>query len=76
MSLIVGVIGVIFILAAFMLNAFYKKINAETYTYNLLNIIGSGLMIYYAYILQSWPFLILNAVWLLAALVKLIKTTH
>ena len=73
MSLIIGTLGVIFILVAFMLDEFYKKINSETVTYNALNIIGSGLLTYYAFSLQSWPFVALNAMWLLVAVIKLLK---
>lgn len=73
MILAAGIIGVICILSAFLLDEFYKKLNSETATYNLLNIVGSGLLMYYAYALQSWPFLALNAVWLIAAVIKLIR---
>lgn len=76
MSLIAGIGGVIFILIAFILDEFYKKINSETVTYNLLNIVGSGLLIYYAYVLKSWPFVVLNAAWLSAAVVKLVKISQ
>lgn len=76
MSLVAGIGGVIFILIAFILDEFYKKINSETITYNLLNIAGSGLLIYYAYVLESWPFVVLNAAWLSAAVVKLVKISR
>lgn len=73
MSLVAGIVGVICILVAFLLDEFYKKVNSETVPYNILNIMGSGLLMYYAYALQSWPFVALNAVWLIAAVVKLVK---
>lgn len=76
MSLVAGIIGASCILLAFFLNEFYKKVNVETVPYNLINILGAGLLIYYAYSLQSWPFLILNGVWLIAAIVKLIKISQ
>lgn len=72
MSLVAGIIGVVCILVAFLLDEF-SKVNTKTVPYNLLNIMGSGLLMYYAYALQSWPFVALNAVWLLAAVVKLKK---
>lgn len=68
-----GIAGVIFILAAFVLDEFYKRFNSETVLYNLLNIAGSGLLMYYAYSLQSWPFVFLNAVWMMVAVIKIIK---
>ncbi len=70
---IIGLLGMIFILAAFVLDEFYKKWNQNTIQYNLLNILGSGLLMYYAYTLMSIPFLILNGVWLIAAGIKLWK---
>jgi len=73
MSLLVGITGVICILTAFILDEFYRKFNSETISYNLLNIAGSGLLIYYALILKSWPFVTLNAVWLAAAVIKIVK---
>ena len=76
MSLIAGIGGVILILIAFILDEFYNKINSETVTYNLLNIAGSALLIYYAYALNSWPFVVLNTAWLSAAAVKLVKISR
>lgn len=73
MSVVAGIVGVVCILIAFLLDEFYKKFNAETVHYNLLNIFGSGLLTYYAYTLESWPFVALNAVWLSAAVIKLTK---
>lgn len=70
---LIGIAGAFLVLVAFMLNEFHSKISPETVTYNLLNIAGSGLLMYYAYALQSWPFLFLNAVWTMAAIVKLVK---
>ena len=54
MDLIIGISGVIFILTAFILDEFYKRFNSETVLYNLLNIAGSTMLMYYAYSLQSW----------------------
>jgi hypothetical protein len=70
---IIGIVGMFFILLAFFLDEFYRKFNQDTVQYNILNIIGAGLLVYYAYSLTSWPFLILNGVWLLVATVKLIR---
>ena len=72
MSIVAGIIGVFCILVAFLLDEF-SKINTKTVSYNLLNILGSGLLMYYAYTLESWPFVALNGVWLIAAVIKLIK---
>lgn len=68
---IVGIIGMIFLLTAFALNLF-KKVTQDSSIYNIFNIIGAGLLAYYAYALNSIPFLILEAVWILFAVYKLI----
>ncbi|MBT4539390.1 hypothetical protein HOI26_05235 [Candidatus Woesearchaeota archaeon] len=72
MSLFWGVLGMFFVLAAFILDEFVDKFNQDTIQYNLLNIVGAGLLLYYALILNAWPFIVLNLVWLGAALVKLL----
>lgn len=74
--IVAGIVGVICILIAFLFDEFDKNFNAETISYNLLNAFGSALLMYYAYTLESWPFVGLNAVWLAAALIKLIKISR
>ena len=71
--LVIGIIGMLCILVAFIMEEFWKKFNPNTLKFNLLNIFGSGLLMIYALSLRGWPFLILNGVWLIAALVKLIE---
>ena len=73
LNLILGSVGMLCILAAFAANEFYKKCNQDTLQYNILNGIGGGLLLIYALNLRSWPFVVLNAVWVLAAVVKLVK---
>ncbi len=73
MNLIIGISGMFFILFAFVLDEFYKKWSQNTIKYNATNILGSGLLIYYALTLYSWPFIILNVVWFVTAIVKLMK---
>ena len=68
---IIGVIGMIFLLTAFALNLF-KKVTQDSLIYNIFNIIGAGLLAYYAYVLNSLPFLILETIWILFAVYKLI----
>lgn len=70
-AVIIGVIGMIFLLTAFALNLF-KKVTQDSFIYNIFNIIGAGLLAYYAYALKSVPFLILEAIWILFAVYKLI----
>ena len=72
-DLIIGIVGMTFILVAFILDEFVRKFNQNTVQYNLLNIIGAGLLTYYAFSLNSWPFMILNIVWLVVAGFKLTR---
>ncbi|MEK6809851.1 MAG: hypothetical protein AABY40_04195 [Nanoarchaeota archaeon] len=76
MSLAAGIVGAVCILIAFLLDEFYEKFNAETVPYNLINIFGAGLLIYYAYTMKSWPFVALNVVWLCVAVVKLARISR
>ena len=75
LNLIIGIIGMFFILVAFIFDEFNKRWNQETIRYNLTNLIGSGMLIYYSYTLSSIPFIILNVVWFMVAGYKLIKIT-
>ncbi len=72
-ELVAGIIGTIFLLIAFILDEFVGRFNRNTVRYNLLNIFGSGMVLYYAFSLKGWPFVVLNLVWLGTAAVKLVK---
>ena len=72
LNLLIGIFGMLCILVAFILDEFSKKYNQDTVFYNTLNIVGSGLLTFYAYTLSSIPFMILNVVWFIAALYKLV----
>ncbi len=71
--LVIGASGMSLLLIAFVLNLF-KKIMQDSIVYNVFNIIGSALLVYYAYILNSIPFIILETVWALFAFYKLTIT--
>jgi len=75
-SFILGLFGMLCILVAFILDEFWKKFNQETVKYNLLNIFGAGMLVYYGYIIKGWPFVILNGVWCIAAILKLVKVMN
>ncbi len=72
MTTIIGIIGLVMLLVAFVLNQL-SILNTETKIYNILNVLGGGVLSYYAIILNSIPFLILELVWALFALYKLIS---
>ena len=75
MNIAFGIVGMLSILTAFILDEFYEKFNQDTIGYNALNIFGAGSLTYYAFTLNSWPFLILNIVWFIVAGIKLVKIT-
>ncbi len=70
-ALLLGTLGTLLILAAFVLDEFVKAWNQNSVRYNLMNIAGAGLLLYYAFTLPSLPFMALNAAWIVAAIIKL-----
>lgn len=59
---VIGILGATGVLIAFVKNQLHQWRDTSL-RYDLLNLIGSVLLVVYAYLLASWPFLILNAVW-------------
>ena len=70
-DLLIGVIGMALILVAFVGNLF-KKITEDFVIYNIINIVGALALAYYAYTLNSLPFLILELIWAIFAGYKLL----
>ncbi|MDB5023098.1 MAG: hypothetical protein JWP78_853 [Mucilaginibacter sp.] len=64
--------GVITLLIAFLLNL-YKKLQAQSKTYSLLNFIGAGLCCLASCMIKFYPFIILEGIWAFVALVSLFK---
>ncbi|MCK4967535.1 MAG: hypothetical protein KAS12_00645 [Candidatus Aenigmarchaeota archaeon] len=75
-ALILGIAGMALILIAFVLDETDGPIDRDSISYNSLNIAGAFLLLYYAYAIDSIPFLILNAVWFLVATLKLVKLSE
>ncbi len=71
--IVFGIIGMFLILLAFVLDEIGGRISRDSVEYNALNIFGALFLSYYAYSITSIPFLILNSVWFLVAVVKLWK---
>ena len=67
-----GITGMIIILVLFVLSR-TKKLSQDSIKYDAANAIGAFLLVYYAFTLKSWPFLILNSVWGLFSLYEVIK---
>ena len=69
---IIASAGVIVLLIAFLLNL-YKKLPAESKTYALLNFIGAGMCGYASYMIKFYPFVLLESIWSIVALISLFK---
>ncbi|MDF2432327.1 MAG: hypothetical protein JWP44_1958 [Mucilaginibacter sp.] len=67
---ILASIGVIILLIAFLLNL-YKKLPAQSKVYSLFNFIGASICCYSSYLIQFYPFIILEGVWAFVALLSL-----
>lgn len=70
----IGTIGVSLLLIAFALNI-AKQITPESKSYLVLNIVGAALAGISSYMIQFWPFVILESVWVIATCIALIKTS-
>jgi len=68
---IIGTTGLLLLLSAFVLNLL-KRLGTDSVTYYILNVVGCVLLSYYAIVINSIPFLILESVWGLFAIFKLI----
>lgn len=65
-------IGVVFILAAFLLLT-AKRTGPHSLLYNVLNLIGSALAATGSYMMNSVPFTVLNVAWVGVAAYALLK---
>lgn len=61
-TLIIGASGALLILIAFVANETHKWKDTDL-IYDAVNFIGSALLLVYAILLVSYPFIILNAIW-------------
>ncbi len=69
---IIASAGVVILLIGFLLNL-YKKLSADSVIYKLLNLIGAGLCGYSFYLIGFYPFVALESIWALVALLSLFK---
>lgn len=68
----VGIIGTSVILLAFFLNQIGTW-SKDDYVYDVVNALGSGVLLVYAWFLGSVPFLVLNTVWFLVSIKDVLK---
>lgn len=69
---IIGFIGVLITLLAFVLNVF-SVITSKSFIFLLLNFLGAGLTCYASVLINYMPFVILEGVWSLVSLVGLTR---
>ncbi|MBC7850766.1 MAG: hypothetical protein H7Y31_13580 [Chitinophagaceae bacterium] len=72
---IIGTIGVGLILLAYFCSTF-KILPAEGRVFFMLNILGAGLACYASYLINYWPFVILEAVWCLVSMIGLFRRSQ
>lgn len=72
MTDIIGAIGVGSILLAYFFNIF-NFIPKEGKLFFLMNIIGAGLACYASFLINYWPFVILEGTWLLISVIGFFK---
>ena len=65
-------VGVIVLLIAFLLNL-YKKLPSQSKIYSLMNFIGAGICCFSSYLIKFYPFVVLEGVWGLVALLSLLN---
>jgi hypothetical protein len=73
MHTLIGIVGMSIILVSFILSQLGKW-STESRSYDIANAIGSATLIGYAYILDSWPFFILNTVWFLVSIRDVLRS--
>ena len=69
-ELVIGILGSCLCLIALSLTVFKKQFG-DSYEYKLLNIIGGSLLLYYAIIINSIPFIILEIAWISVPIISL-----
>jgi hypothetical protein len=68
-----GAVGAAIILIAYLLELF-EHVPPENFWFLLANIVGSGFLLYYAWLLDSIIFMITNTVWMLGSAYELWRT--
>jgi len=72
MSQIIGSIGVALLLIAFFMNSF-GMMDSNSRAYQALNVIGAAVSCYASYLIGFVPFVVLEAVWCMAAAAAMVR---
>jgi len=68
---VVQMVGALLILAGFILSQ-RNLLDADSYLYLILNLVGATILVVLAFQMQRWGFVLLEGVWALVALVGVI----
>jgi hypothetical protein len=71
----IGAIGVAVLLVAFVLNLL-KQLQEDSSLYLIMNFVGAGAAAWYAVATRATPFIVLECVWAIFALIKLLTATR
>ncbi len=71
---LIGTAGALLIVIAFVMGQLHKW-RDTSFVYDFVNLVGSALLIWYAWILKSYPFIVLNLVWLAVSFKDVLKGT-
>lgn len=69
---IIGTVGVALTLIAYF-SVIFNWLNGKSILFFVLNILGAGLACYASWLINYWPFVILEGTWSIISLVGLIK---
>jgi hypothetical protein len=69
---IIASVGVIILLIAFLLNL-YKKLPTSSKIYTFMNFLGAAICCFSSYLIKFYPFVVLESIWSLVALVSLFR---
>lgn len=72
---IIASIGVTILLVAFFLNL-YGKLSSKNKAYSAMNLIGAAICAVSSYMIHFYPFIVLESIWALVALLSLFKVTR
>ena len=72
MADILGTVGMLMLLGAFLANAL-GRLRPDGVPYQALNAAGAGVLAWYSVYREVWIFAILEAVWCVAAVVALVR---
>lgn len=72
--LLLGILGMILILIGFF-GVQTHTMNQDDLSYDILNFLGSALLVSYGVAGHAWPFVILNGVWALYSLKDILNDT-